>query len=93
MQQYTQPKLEKREQMLHVKSPYRRSIVRWVHAARRVANDGTLALGVVSCNGVVLDDGGVGGRVKGVGMTVPCNLMANGLRPFKKSTMKSYSAS
>lgn len=65
-----------------------------MHAARRVANDGTLVLGTVSA----IDGGGVGGgagggRVKGFGMMISCSLMANGLRPFKKSSMKSYSVS
>ena len=65
-----------------------------MHAARRVANDGTLALGVMSGIGATLsggDGGGGGGRVKGFGMMISCSLMANGLRPVKKSRMKSYS--
>ena len=67
-----------------------------MHAARRVANDGTLALGVMSGIGAALwggDGGGGGGRVRGFGMMMSCSLMANGLRPFKKSRMKSYSVS
>ena len=66
--------------------------MRWVHAARRVANDGTLALsgvGTVLCGS---GGGSGGGRVEGVGMMISCNLMANGLRPFKKSKKKSYSS-
>lgn len=62
--------------------------MRWVHAARRVATDGTLALNVVSCNG---DSSDVG--VKLLDMMVRCTLMADGLRLFKKSRMKSYSVS
>lgn len=93
VQQYTQPKLEGREQTLQLKSPYRRSIVRCVHAAFRVANDGTLARGTVSSIGSVLCDGDGGGRVKRLGMMLSCSLMANGLRPFKNSSKKSYSVS
>ena len=68
-----------------------------MHAARRVANDGSLVLGVVSgSDGAGLgddDDDGSGGRVEEFGMTVPCNLMVHGLRPFNRSRMKSYSVS
>ena len=63
-----------------------------MHAARRVANDGTLALSGVGA--ALCGSGGGGGRgtAEGFGMMISCNLMANGLRPFKKSRMKSSSS-